>query len=96
LFYYNRDKPTGLFKRTQAFSKQIGIKYFPKAKTMKYEEWIKYEEIRQSQPDKFAWIAFPELNTSTLVKTEEQPSSPCQTKKNHWMLLFQRFISRRI
>jgi hypothetical protein len=72
------------------------MKYSTKAKTMKYEDWIKYEEVRQNQPDKFAWIACPDLNTGKLTETEELPSPPTQGKKNQWMLLFQRFISRRI
>jgi hypothetical protein len=66
---------------------------------MKYEEWIKYEEIRQNQPDKFAWIASPELTTGMPLNNHKPTALPTagrQPKKNLWMLIFHRFISRRI
>lgn len=66
---------------------------------MKYEEWIKYEEIRQNQPDKFAWIASPDMNTNPSQENRGVISLSYPTnhpKKNLWMLIYQRFISRRI
>lgn len=66
---------------------------------MKYEEWIKYEEIRLNQPDKFAWIASSDLNTPPTEESSERSNSPypaSQPKKNLWMLIYHRFISRRI
>jgi hypothetical protein len=77
---------------------KLELSVFQRQKAMKYEEWIKYEEIRQNQPDKFAWIACPDLNTGTQSETEEHPSPHAQENqvKNNLMLLFQRFISRRI
>lgn len=66
---------------------------------MKYEDWIKYEEIRQKQPDKLAWITSPDLNPDVQpqpLKVPEVSDQSYPSKRKLWGMIFQRFISRRI
>jgi hypothetical protein len=67
---------------------------------MKYEEWIKYEEIRQSQPKELAWMVWVEypkkeqpvaINLSVCHKNNLDKANP-----RLWSLIVQYLNSRKI
>jgi hypothetical protein len=66
---------------------------------MKYEEWIKYEQVRQNQSDLFAWISY--ADPPIRKRTNFNPSAHTaqiapHRKKTIWLNITQRFLSRRI
>ncbi|HKJ28233.1 MAG TPA: hypothetical protein VJ965_11390 [Anaerolineales bacterium] len=67
---------------------------------MKYEEWIKYEEVRQNQPPELAWMVWveypaeePPLAVSLQLASQTDEDKPAARV---WSLIVQYLNSRRI
>jgi len=60
---------------------------------MKYEEWIKYEQLRQRQASPHEWVMLPPEDP----RPAPEPAPPALEDKNRvWTMVVQIFNSRRI
>jgi hypothetical protein len=59
---------------------------------MRYEDWIKYENLRHHQAGCLAWISLPDEAS----KNKKSPLSKQTDKPPVWTMVIQIFNSRRI
>ena len=65
---------------------------------MKYEEWIKYENIRQTQVERPVWVSFPEEAAEEVADKLGVKVSTFLQQHNPrlWMVIVQHLNPRRV